>query len=260
MVKDGNRPIASKILAHHPVYISGLIAFSLVFFVCDLLGAPGQAVDPGIKADQARLREEIRMVLSDSRFHRGNFQWFKKILDFIGKWLGKWMRLMGGSRAENEFLGKILKILGIAFLICLPFLLIYFVFRFIQPGKKLGDRKLAEIERQARPEEFMNRAADLAGKSEYREAIRYLYLACLAGLKEQYVLPHGAERTDRENLKFLRGRWGGDSREYSGFSGLVRLFQEKWYGLMPCELYDYERALSFLDAIHPAGGKTDGKV
>ena len=92
--------------------------------------------------------------------------------------------------------------------------------------------------------------ADVAARSgEYVEAVRLYYLAAMEYLQSIGALTAGPARSDRENLEEIRRRVGPDGLRYQSFSQLVRIFQEKWFGLKQCTKDDTHGAAEYLSRI-----------
>lgn len=83
----------------------------------------------------------------------------------------------------------------------------------------------------------LDRAQQLSGAGDYRQAVRYLYLSCLLLLQERGHLPHDRSRTNREYLYSLTGH-----PELAGLlSDVIEVFDRVWYGFQPLDDAGYTR-------------------
>ena len=138
---------------------------------------------------------------------------------------------------------------GVILLFILPFFLVYYLSGFFQGEialKRSPDNSSTKI---LSPDELKEKAAFHAQKSEYREAIRFLYLAGLEHLKNIGALPEGTSLSDNENIRSLQKILDKSNEGFIAFLRLVLLFQEKWYGLKNCDADDYMRAQDLMKTI-----------
>ncbi len=83
-------------------------------------------------------------------------------------------------------------------------------------------------------------ASQLANRSDYRGALRYLYLSTLFSLDENGFLRFDKTRTNHEYLAALRGsKTPGSELILAGFVDLVDLFDRVWYGYQPFDQPGY---------------------
>lgn len=208
---------------------------------------------------QKQIRRDIRIILSDRRFHYpDHFAWFqnllKKIVDFWHKL--KPTRKFNFDQKWIEYLKKILFYLVILF----PIPLVYFLSKIWYREKKLSTSVEHPKNQANLPEDYIRRAEKLLESGEHREAIRYLYLAGLLFLKKEGLIPEGIAFSDSDHLKQLQKKMGFENETYQAFLRLTRLFQEKWYGLKICFDQDYFQASHLLKSILGKSGGTDAKI
>lgn len=79
---------------------------------------------------------------------------------------------------------------------------------------------------------------EAARRGDFRLAIRFLFQAVLASLREQGVLSEVSHRTHREQIAEFRLRMPGRSPL---FESLVFRFEEAWYGQVPVGHREYRR-------------------
>ncbi|HEY8345137.1 MAG TPA: hypothetical protein VIL66_08120 [Bacillota bacterium] len=198
-------------------------------------------------SDPSCLRETLKAILQRDEFQTPkDWSWLDRLWDFWREISAR--RAQPQLQAEHfslDFLNWVgLVILGIATF----FLLYYF-------GKIFLPEKMVKL-RTGRPKEKREDFAALKAKadsavinSHYLEAVRLYYLAALEYLQASRVLTADPSRSDRESLQEIRRNVGPDGACYQSFSRLVRLFQEKWYGLKRCTKDDTAGAAEYLRYI-----------
>jgi hypothetical protein len=94
-----------------------------------------------------------------------------------------------------------------------------------------------------------DRAEKLKAVSDYRAAIRQLYLASLLALDEQRIIRYDATLTNREHLDQLRDQ--PHLREL--MSQVVSIFDRVWYGFAPADESLYRSFRQYLDQLRQSG-------
>ena len=95
-------------------------------------------------------------------------------------------------------------------------------------------------------EAAFSQAESLAKNSDYRQAVRFLYLSTLLSLDERGLLRYDRSKTNRE---YLRTVAGSDVAETLG--SVVDVFDRVWYGFQPIDAASYER---YADAVRRLRG------
>jgi hypothetical protein len=95
------------------------------------------------------------------------------------------------------------------------------------PENRSADELWAEAEAQARAGQF-------------REAVRFLYLAVLFGLDRKRLLRYEATRTNGEYVRQVRLAEQAPAELHAPFERLTALFEREWYGERPCEATEYD--------------------
>lgn len=201
-------------------------------------------------------QQEIHSVLQDERFNYSNhFSWWDWIKTNIAEFFKKIKFKKQPKKYNYKCLNTVLQYLGV---ILLVLALIFFPKHLIQHEKKFTNKNKqtlnfsnVELLSDEKAKAFKHAAA-----GEYREAIRYLYLANLAHLKKNALLPEGIKLSDQENLKTLKKILDSEDPIYLAFMHLMNTFQEKWYGLKVCQVEDYTLALNSFNTILENTGKS----
>ncbi|MGB1253746.1 MAG: DUF4129 domain-containing protein [Candidatus Promineifilaceae bacterium] len=79
-------------------------------------------------------------------------------------------------------------------------------------------------------------AETLAKNSDYRQAVRYLYLSTLLSLDERGLLRYDRSKTNREYLRTVAG-----SDVSPTLRSVVEVFDRVWYGFQPIDAASYEQ-------------------
>ena len=77
----------------------------------------------------------------------------------------------------------------------------------------------------------LERAETAAAASDFREALRFLYLSAVLHLQEQGLLPYDRSLTNREYLRHAQANL--DLQD--SLRPIITLFDEVWYGHKPCD-------------------------
>jgi hypothetical protein len=88
-------------------------------------------------------------------------------------------------------------------------------------------------------DELWSEAEARAQAGQFREAVRFLYLAVLFGLDRKRLLRYEAMRTNGEYVRQLRLAEQAPPDLHAVFERLTALFEGKWYGDRPCEADEF---------------------
>jgi len=89
------------------------------------------------------------------------------------------------------------------------------------------------------------RAAESEGTRDYREAIRYLYLACLIRLDERGLLRYDRTLTNREYLRVV----SNNPDLLDELRPIVYTFDRAWYGFVSIDENGYEEFREHVEAL-----------
>ena len=88
----------------------------------------------------------------------------------------------------------------------------------------------------------LQQAQNLSTAGDYRNAVRYLYLASLLRLDERGLLRYDRSRTNREYLRSIDEK----PELASNLKDVIDVFDEVWYGYQPLDKSSYEH---FVDRV-----------
>jgi hypothetical protein len=116
-------------------------------------------------------------------------------------------------------------------------------------GEGTPPTEWALMEPQQSMAALWRRAEDLAGKGDYLEAVRFLYLAMLGLLHRSNLIRYERTQTNGEYLQQLRQSAAAPTTLQQPVSRLIRLFEEKWYGERECQPTDYQACRGLAEEI-----------
>ena len=82
--------------------------------------------------------------------------------------------------------------------------------------------------------------------SDFRGALRYLYLSAILHLQERGVLPYDKSLTNREYLHEAQN----DVDLYAALGPAITVFDEVWYGYKPCDAETVANYRSLLQKVY----------
>ncbi len=82
--------------------------------------------------------------------------------------------------------------------------------------------------------------------SDFRGALRYLYLSAILHLQERGVLPYDKSLTNREYLHQAQN----DTDLYAALGPAIKVFDEVWYGYKPCDAETIANYRSLLQKVY----------
>ena len=98
------------------------------------------------------------------------------------------------------------------------------------------------LERVETERAALARAETAEAASDFRGALRYLYLSAILHLQERGVLPYDKSLTNREYLRQARA----DTDLHTALGPAITVFDEVWYGHKPC---DAETVANYRDLL-----------
>ena len=104
---------------------------------------------------------------------------------------------------------------------------------------EVAETELAQVETERAA---LARAEIAEAASDFRGALRFLYLSAILHLQERGVLPYDKSLTNREYLHQARS----DMDLHTALGPAITVFDEVWYGHKPC---DAETVASYRDLL-----------
>jgi len=189
----------------------------------------------------AKARSAVAQVLRRREFRRSLWD---RMRERFWRWVEQlWMRLMrrlsrvpGAARIGDVLAG--LLIAGAAIVIIIGAVHTIRGYRHRPPPTPTEERA-ARAQRAQQPGDWLEQADVLAGRGEYREAVRALHMAALLGLDRVGIIEYHDSATDGRFLSALRRQGRGELID--GLWPLVLLFERTWYGGREAGAADYRR-------------------
>ncbi len=208
-----------------------------------------------LSADDAVVRDNVAEILRRDEFaefrDEGRSASIRDALRRLSLWLSEKGREQSREPVGAERTSLGIPLPGATVFIVLALVLLLAVGAYLVVTRRSREPLLADMpdglgltEMERAPDAILGDAGVLAGRGDYRGALRALYLATLVALDRS-----GAIRFDPAltNWQYIRQMPRGQER--SGFSEFTRLFDYKWYGEEPTTESDYRTCRQLADQI-----------
>ena len=200
-------------------------------------------------ADKAQLeRSRLGAILSQPEYRPAEIresslrQWLRQAKDYLRRLFGG---LLPGSAASSDagLSDQLTRVQKVALLITVPlsFYALWRLARRYRLRRKVvplnSDEEVLglRVSPDHPPAELIEEAKRLAAAGQYREAIRFSFIAAILDLSRKKILTAEPARTNRDYLHALRQR----EDLLPVFARLTGLFEEFWYGQKEASLEDY---------------------
>ena len=90
------------------------------------------------------------------------------------------------------------------------------------------------------------RAETAEAASNFREALRFLYLSAILHLQERGILPYDKSLTNREYLRQAQA----DAELHTALGPAITVFDEVWYGHKPCDAETVANYRNLLQSVY----------
>lgn len=146
----------------------------------------------------------------------------------------------------SESLSTLFMIIGLLLIIGIIVFIIVRVSKTFDRRASIGEILGEKIDDKATPRSLRERAQDFTQRGEFRQAIRYDFIAVLLLMHEKNILFLDESKTGGEIYSHLR------KNKFQGaalFKQLVGIFNAAWYGHKPLEKKLYDEWSSTLNSI-----------
>lgn len=246
------------------------VVFALIFAAGQ--SARAQAPTDDRFGDPAEVAQGFDEILSQPEFRRLHTKvpdipdtnveapgWLKRFLDWLGEVLG------GAGRAISH-LGPVLQILAYAVLAAIACLIIWLLVRAVNAYRErqtVGKKRKGTYEEgegglppgDLPADEYLRRAAELAQKGLFREAIGQLILGAMSRTERSGLIRFRRGLTHRDYLRALRGQ----ALQHQALRTIVDVYEPICFGRRPAQYDHYQRSLEGYETgfRHAAGTATD---
>jgi hypothetical protein len=230
-------------------------AFDSLRHVVSFQSSPGAG---GRFGDQEQTRRDLEDIRDQPEFRRlrkvkppqagspPEFEWPQWVKDFFN-WLGELFRAIGGFFSG---LGVLLQALAYGALAAVAAAIIWLVVRAIQNyrsrqslrirGRHSHEEGEADIPPGDLPaDEYLRRAAELAERGQYREAIGQLILGAMSRTERSGLIRFRRGLTHRDYLRALRSR----VTPHQAFKQIVSVYEPICFGRRPAQMDQYLTSL-----------------
>lgn len=197
--------------------------------------------------------ETIKRVLSRPGYKHltgGLGDFIQRIKDMLSEWLGRILENafnnLSNAPAISDRLSTIFMIIGLL-IIC-----IIIVFIIIRINKTFDKRTRVKeilgekIDDRVTPNSLRSRGAMFIQKGDFRQAIRYDFIAILLLMHERNILYIDETKTGEEIYNYLRKN---KFPKITVFKKSVNIFNSSWYGHKPSDQKLYDEWSSTIDLI-----------
>lgn len=138
----------------------------------------------------------------------------------------------------SEGLSNIFLIIGLLILIIIIIFIVVKINKIRDKKVKISEIFGEKLDEDTSPESLRVKAMEYNSRGEYREAIRYEFIALLLSMHEKGLLILDETKTGDELYQFLRKNGYG---KISAFKVLVNIFNSSWYGRKKYDLELYKK-------------------
>lgn len=174
----------------------------------------------------------------------------REVLLAIEQWFNRLFRINSPGPADSKAISTVMQvwiyIAGFAALLAI----IYFIWR---RAKKNAEEQAAtkrgatSVEDILDSQGYMNEAAKLAEKQDFRGGCRSLYLAFLRLMDERKVAAFAPAKTNYE-YRYVLANY---AKLQNGFKDLAETVELVWFGNKEADASDYESCLSIIRGLTP---------
>lgn len=241
-------------------------AITLLITIFIILGAivPVHADDMNVQREK-QTREQIKNILSSNEFsgekkQSGILKTVADMIKSIAEWINeqikklkipdKSVNLTSRQLSPGEILT--LKIIGILIIVLFIAAVLYFLYKNLRISRKLKQEEDALILSTFKDYEAVEqKAMEFYRQGDFRQGLRFLYIALLLKFNEENLIRIDKSKTNRQYLNELLN-YG--FAMYDVILDFTRTFNECWYGgrRVEKEKFDlwYETYGSLIKAVH----------
>lgn len=188
--------------------------------------------------------ETIKRILSRPGYKHltgGLGDFLKKIKDMLTEWLGRILEKtfsnLSNAPAISDKLSTIFMIIGLLIIIVIIVFIIIRINKTFDKRTSVREILGEKIDGRVTSNSLRSRGADFIKRGDFRQAIRYDFIAVLLLMHEKNILYLNETKTGEEIYDYLRKN---KFPMVTVFKKLVNIFNASWYGHKPSDqkLYD----------------------
>ncbi|MDF2671874.1 MAG: hypothetical protein K0R09_139 [Clostridiales bacterium] len=188
--------------------------------------------------------ETIKEILGRPEYKHltgGLGDFIERMKDMIGEWLEKILKKtfsnLANAPAISDKLATIFMIIGLLIIIAIIVLVIIRISKTFDKKARVGEILGEKITDRVTPNSLRSRGAGFTKQGDFRQAIRYDFIAVLLLMHEKNILYLDETKTGEEIYNYLKRN---KFEMVTVFKKLVNMFNASWYGHKASdqELYD----------------------
>ena len=208
-----------------------------------------------LRPNALMLRSTLATILARPEYAPVEATWLQKIFDFfrrIGMWLAQHLH-GGGALGHLMETAPVLAWTIVASLLIVLAAILYHIYRGLQQvfgPRRAKPRKTGDLPPAitTSPRTLRDMAEASAGKGDFEQALRYLYMAILRHFDRTGVLPYQRARTNWEYVDALRG----NPDLIADFQPLTLTVDRVIYGRAPADAAAYATCTGLVDRLWDA--------
>lgn len=197
--------------------------------------------------------ETVEEILKRPKYRhlRGGFlDFIQTIKDSINEWILKMLKKafsnLSNAPAISERLSTIFMIVGLLIIIAIIIFVIIKINKTFDKKESIKEILGEKIAEGVTPRDLRNKGEEFIKKGDYRQGIRYDFIAVLLLMHEKNILYLDDTKTGEEIYDYLRRN---KFEMAAHFKKLVKIFNASWYGHKPSNKMLYNEWNSIMDFI-----------
>lgn len=194
--------------------------------------------------------QTIKDILSKPEYKYlsgGLGDFIQRIKDMLGEWFGKILeKTFSDYPAISDRLSTIFMIIGFLIIIVIIVFIIIKVNKTFDKKTRIKEILGEKIDGRVTPGSLRNKGLGFTKRGDFRQAIRYDFIAVLLLMHEKNILYLDETKTGEEIYNYLiRNRF----ESVAIFKKLVNIFNSSWYGHKPSDQKLYDEWSSTIELI-----------
>lgn len=142
-------------------------------------------------------------------------------------------------------------IVGVLLIIALLSVVIFFIAKNLKNSKKLAEEDMELLTILKDSGDASGKAIDFCRKGDFRQGIRFLYLAFLIGLNEINVIRIDKSKTNKQYINEARENGYCHVDDMEGFTAV---FNKCWYGGKAADMKMFDYCMDIYNHLQPESG------
>jgi len=170
---------------------------------------------------------------------QGISQWIEKII-------GRTISNISSLNSVSDSIANILIIIGFLLMLTIVILVIIKVSKAFERKARIREILGESINDKTTPSSLRRAAANFGVKEDFRQAIRYEFIAVLLLMHEKNIIYLDETKTNEEIYKYLKKN---KFNNLSSFESLSGAFNSSWYGHRRCDKNSYDKVADTVNLL-----------